>query len=89
LILRRLYITLESINETIKGRTYPYLLDGKGACPPEDCGGPWGYEALKETLANPDSEDYEDMCEWLDLEDGSDFDPKEFDVEEMRYLVKR
>jgi hypothetical protein len=81
-------ITLESINETINGRTYPYLLDGKGACPPEDCGGPWGYESLKETLTDPDSEDYEDMCEWLDLEDGSEFDPKEFDVEEVREMLK-
>lgn len=25
-----------------------HLLSGKNACPPEDCGGPWGYEALCE-----------------------------------------
>jgi hypothetical protein len=25
-------------------------LAGKGACPPEDCGGPWGYADLKETM---------------------------------------
>jgi len=24
------------------------LLTGKGACPPEDCGGRWGYAELKE-----------------------------------------
>lgn len=25
---------------------FPHLLSGKNACPPEDCGGPWGYAAL-------------------------------------------
>jgi hypothetical protein len=26
----------------------PACLAGKGACPPEDCGGPWGYADLKD-----------------------------------------
>ncbi|MCW2893808.1 MAG: plasmid pRiA4b family protein [Actinomycetia bacterium] len=26
---------------------------GKGACPPEDCGGAWGYADLKATIADP------------------------------------
>jgi hypothetical protein len=26
---------------------------GAGACPPEDCGGPWGYRRLLEILADP------------------------------------
>lgn len=30
---------------------YPMCLTGKGACPPEDCGGVWGYEQLREVLA--------------------------------------
>jgi hypothetical protein len=31
----------------------PACLAGNGACPPEDCGGPWGYGDLKETLDDP------------------------------------
>ncbi len=42
-------------------------IDGKGTCPPEDCGGPWGYTELKETLADPKSPEHADMKEWLGL----------------------
>ncbi|GAA3931278.1 hypothetical protein GCM10023085_10800 [Actinomadura viridis] len=31
---------------------------GQGACPPEDCGGVWGYERLKDTLSAPDAARY-------------------------------
>jgi hypothetical protein len=41
-------IVLEKVAEpdAIDGR--PALLAGKGACPPEDCGGRWGYAELKD-----------------------------------------
>ncbi|MHB8425032.1 MAG: IS1096 element passenger TnpR family protein [Gammaproteobacteria bacterium] len=46
------------------------------ACPPEDCGGPPGYEHLLETLRDPKHEDHEQMREWI----GSEFDPEAFDL---------
>jgi hypothetical protein len=58
----------------------PVCLAGKGACPPEDCGGPWGYAGLKETVADPSDEEHERMLEWLGLEDPADFDPAAFDL---------
>ena len=58
----------------------PVCLAGKGACPPEDCGGPWGYADLKETIADPADEEHEGILEWLGLEDPSDFDPAAFDL---------
>jgi|SRR5579862_3015834 len=64
---------------------YPICLTGKRACPPEDCGGVWGYAELLETLADPDSEDHEEMLEWLD----GDFDPEEFDVEMTNAALTR
>lgn len=56
----------------------PRCRDGARACPPEDCGGPWGYTNLLETLADPDHPDYATMLEWL----GGDFDPEAFDLDE-------
>ena len=55
-------------------------LAGKVACPPEDCGGPWGYAGLKETIADPSDEEHERILGWLGLEDPSDFDPAAFDL---------
>jgi hypothetical protein len=54
---------------------YPALVAAKGACPPEDCGGPWGYAELKEILADPGHEQHQEMLEWLGLDSASDFDP--------------
>jgi hypothetical protein len=58
-------------------------LTGKGACPPEDCGGAWRYAALKETLADPADDEHKEMLEWLGLNKGSDFDPAAFSVDKV------
>jgi hypothetical protein len=58
---------------------YPRCTGGERACPPEDCGGVWGYMRLLEILKTPDHEEYEDMVEWA----GEDFDPEHFDVSEV------
>lgn len=56
--------------------TYPACVAGKRNCPPEDCGGPWGYAELLATLADPADPQYEEQLEWL----GGDFDPEAFSV---------
>ena len=53
----------------------------KRACPPEDCGGIWGYEELLEIIRNPKHEEYEVMLGWL----GGEFDSEHFDVEEVGF----
>ena len=52
---------------------------GKRACPPEDCGGIWGYAELLEVLKDEEHPEHEEMVEWL----GGEFDPEEFNPEEI------
>jgi hypothetical protein len=73
-------ITLEKIltnDETEK----PVLLEGEGACPLEDCGGPWGYDSLKEKLADKKQPDHRDMKEWMGLRSRQNWDAAVFDLE--------
>ena len=58
---------------------YPRCIKGKGACPPEDCGGPWGYANLLEAIKNPKHEEHKELLEWV----GEDFDLNEFDIDEV------
>lgn len=55
-------------------------LAGEGACPPEDCGGIWGYYRTVEILKDPKHEEYEDLCEWLEVEKGKTWDVHAFDL---------
>jgi Plasmid pRiA4b ORF-3-like protein len=58
-------------------------LSGQGACPPEDCGGAWGYANLKEALADSGHEEHDDLLDWLGLESPADFDPAQFSLDEV------
>ena len=51
-------------------------VDGSGACPPEDCGGPWGYADLLAALGDPGHPDHADLLEWA----GGPIDPSAFDL---------
>ncbi|KAF9439008.1 hypothetical protein BGZ76_001460 [Entomortierella beljakovae] len=62
---------------------YPTCTAGARACPPEDCGGVWGYESLLEKLAGPDTEEKAEMLEWLGGLGNDDFDPEHFDKQHI------
>ena len=57
----------------------PICLKGARSCPPEDCGGAWGYENLLKVLKDPAHEEYEEWKAWLP----EDFDPERFDLAEV------
>ena len=61
------------------------LIDGENACPPEDCGGPWGYAELCAVLADTAHPEHEEMLEWV----GDEFDPKAFDLDASAKQVSR
>jgi hypothetical protein len=60
-------------------------LGGARACPPEDCGGTWGYDNLLKILRNPKHEEHESMKEWL----GRPFDPQAFDVARVNTCLEK
>jgi len=76
-------ILVEGVLAGVPDAPYPVCLTGKGACPPEDCGGVWGYAQLREALADPAHEEHENMLEWLGLDGASEFDPASFDVDKV------
>ena len=77
-------IILEKILPIDEEKKYPVCLTGKNNCPPEDCGGVWGYSDLLEILKQPDHEEYEEYSEWL----GEDFDPKYFDKDKINKMLR-
>ncbi len=65
----------------------PQCLKGKGACPPEDCGGLWGYYSMVETVNDPKASDHQDMREWIGMKEGERWDLEAFDIDECRRRV--
>lgn len=81
-------IRIERANDGPDTGHLPRLLDGEGACPPEDVGGPPGYEMLLEALADPGHPEHATMRAWFD---DADIDPSVMDREaiEDRLAARR
>lgn len=63
------------------------FVKGQGACPPEDCGGIWGYEDLLEIKKKKKrTREERERMEWALMDD--DFDPDFFDDEEVDELMQ-
>jgi hypothetical protein len=78
-------IVVEDILPADPTARYPRCLDGHRAAPPEDCGGPWGYEEMLSVLSDPSHEDHAERLEWL----GDDFDPERFDLVAVNRALAR
>ena len=63
---------------------YPICLEGQRCCPPEDVGGPWGYEEFLEAIADPKHEEHESYIEWV----GGSFDPEVFDLKRINEVLE-
>jgi len=70
-------IRIERIGEADANAAYPRLLEASGRCPPEDVGGPPGYQDFLEAIADPDHEDHDELREWA----GGHFDPHDLDID--------
>jgi len=74
-------ITLEKILPREAGTVYPRCIEGKRACPPEDCGGIGGYAEFLEAIGDPANERHEDMLDWV----GGSFDSEDFNPSEVKF----
>ena len=72
-------IILEKILPKKNNITYPLCVKGERACPPEDCGGTYGYEDFLKIIRDPDDEQHERMLEWI----GGEFDSEHFNPKEV------
>lgn len=64
---------------------YPICIKATRACPPEDCGGPWGYPDFLEAVQNKKHPDHEEMLDWV----GGSFDPEAANLDEINADLKR
>ena len=72
-------VALEKIIFAEPKEKYPKIIAGANACPPEDCGGIGGYYDMLEISSNPKNPEYNEIREWLGLENPEDsFDPNIF-----------
>ncbi len=76
-------ITLEKILPYDPNLSIPQCLKAKGACPPEDVGGIWGYYDFLEALSDPSHPEHDDYKEWA----GGDFDPTAYDIKEVNQML--
>ncbi|HMU63762.1 MAG: plasmid pRiA4b ORF-3 family protein [Nitrosomonas sp.] len=76
-------IVLEKILPFEMGTKLPTCLKGSRACPPEDVGGPPGYEMFLEALADPSHPEHGGILEWF----GEPFDAEHFDLTEVNHLL--
>ena len=76
-------VEVEQISPFERGAGYPRCLAGRRACPPEDCGGVYGYDRMLSALRSKSDPERREYLEWL----GRDWDPDEFDQQATDKLV--
>lgn len=78
-------VTLEKILSSDPEAVRPVCIKAKGACPPEDVGGIWGYYGFLEALEDSDHPEHEEYMEWI----GEGFDPDAYDIKEANELLSK
>jgi hypothetical protein len=78
-------LVVEKFISSASADKYPICVDGKMACPPEDCGGIYGFEDFIKIMRNKKHPDHKEMLDWL----GERFDPKQFDKNVVNKRLRR
>jgi hypothetical protein len=57
-------VEVEDVTSRDRRLSCPVCIAGARACPPEDCGGAFGYEELITAIADPKHGDHDQMVTW-------------------------
>lgn len=71
-------VVVEAIDSPAERQSYPLCLNGRGACPPDGCGGPEGYDELRRVLRDRADPEHEHPVAWAPR----NFKPAAFDLAE-------
>ena len=65
------------------------FVNGHGECPPEDCGGVWGYADLLElTRKKKLTAEERENLEWYQMDEESEFDPEYCDIDYFKEIAE-
>ena len=78
-------VRLETVSDWTPDAPLAQCVGGRRACPPEDCGGPWGYGMLLSRMGEQHGDDAESDDFWGELP--VDFDPASFDLDEINHRL--
>ncbi len=78
-------ILVEKILPLEPDKHYPICIKGKRACPPEDCGGIWGYYSFLKAIQDPSNPEHDHMLKWV----GGSFDSEAFDLNEINQRLRK
>jgi len=80
----RHHIVVEAWGVGEEGVQYPRCTGGARDCPPEDCGGVWGYEELLAALGDTAHARHQELKDWV----GPQFNPDAFDLNRANAVLK-
>lgn len=78
-------VRIERVDDPKADVEYPVLMEGARRAPPEDCGGPFGFQDFLAAMKDEDHEDHETIVDWY----GGDFDVDDMELETVKAMLGR
>lgn len=78
-------VIVEGVEAATSWNNWAICVAGENACPPEDVGGPPGYNAFREAIWDQSHPEFQDFWKWL----GGPFDPHAFDMNLANQRIRK
>jgi hypothetical protein len=77
------WMTFDNLLPAVPGETYPQIIDGRRHAPPEDVGGPGGYQDFLHAWLDPAHDEHKSVRRWV----GRTFNPEAFDRTKVQKAI--